>query len=116
MKPVETFFIAFDPLDGPPLPAPVIVAPKAPAHRIIAEVAAEHLLTSADLTGPSHKRMCVKPRHIAMTRIRNELGYSYPQIGKLFNRDHSSVIWAVRGGRKEHTPRKLGACGRRLAA
>lgn len=116
MKPVESFYIDRDPLDGSPLPPPVILAPKQPARTIIAEVAAEHQVTPADLIGHCRKPGYVKPRHIAMARIRNELGYSYPQIGKLFNRDHSSVIWAVRGGRKEHTPRKLCACGRRLAA
>jgi chromosomal replication initiation ATPase DnaA len=35
-----------------------------------------------------------------MKRIRDELGYSYPLIGRIFGRDHVTVIWACRGGRK----------------
>jgi len=116
MKPVESFYIDCDPLDGSPLPPPVIVPPKAPAHRIIAEVAAAHQLTSADLTSPSRKQNLVVARHEAMKRIRAELKYSYPQIGRLFRRDHSSVIWAVRGGRRGRYPQPYRATPHRKAA
>jgi len=103
MSDVETFYITHDPLTGQPIdpvpPVVLIASPPARAHKIIAEVAAAHKLTPADLTGPRRFAKFMDPRRIAMTRIRNELGYSFPQIGRLFNRDHSSVIWAIRGGR-----------------
>lgn len=103
MTDVETFYITHDPLTGFPIDqAPLvtlIAAPPARARKIIAEVAAAYELTPADLTGPRRFAKIMEPRRIAMARIRNELGYSFPQIGRLFNRDHSSVIWAIRGGR-----------------
>ena len=36
------------------------------------------------------------PRHIAMYLAREVLGESYPQIGEVFGRDHSTVMSAVR--------------------
>ena len=69
------------------------------AKTIIRDVAREHGVSFEDIMGPSRNRNCVRPRKAAMSRIRAELGYSYPQIGRLFNRDHSTVMWATRGGR-----------------
>ena len=103
MSDVETFFITHDPLTGLPIdPAPpVITMPLNRAKRIIEQVAEQFDVTPAELTGPRRFAKLVQPRRIAMTRIRNELGYSYPHIGRLFgDRDHSTVIWNVRGGRK----------------
>jgi chromosomal replication initiation ATPase DnaA len=40
-----------------------------------------------------------------MKRVRDELGYSYPLIGRIFGRDHASIIWACRGGRKNQPSR-----------
>jgi len=103
MSDVETFYLEFDPLTGQPIdPAPPVVlvsSPPARARKIIAEVAAAYELTPEDLTGRRRFKYLMEPRWLAMRRIRKELGYSYPQIGQLFNRDHSSVIWACRGGR-----------------
>ncbi len=99
----ETFFIDVEPLDGTPIistpPVMPIVSPPARARKIIAEVAAAYEVTPADLTGPRRHQHLIEPRWLAMRRIRHELNYSFPQIGRLFNRDHSTVIWAVRGGR-----------------
>jgi hypothetical protein len=47
------------------------------------------------LISPCCFRDIVKHRHQAMYRIRMETTLSYPQIGKLFNRDHSTVVHAV---------------------
>lgn len=69
------------------------------AKTIIRDVAREHGVSFDDILGPSRNRNVVRPRREAMHRIRQELGYSYPKIGRLFNRDHSTVLWATRGGR-----------------
>ena len=48
-----------------------------------------------DLVAKNRKQEVVKPRQIAMFLIRNELSYSYPNIGdKLGGRDHTTAIHA----------------------
>lgn len=95
-KPVETFYIDRDPLDGTPIPP----QPRRFGKQIIAEVAKETGISVADILGPRKLAPIAAARRIAMQRIRNELGYSYPQIGRMFGRDHSTAIWACRGGRR----------------
>jgi chromosomal replication initiation ATPase DnaA len=73
-----------------------------PGKDIIAAVARDHGLAPDDLTrrfGPHSVRPV---RTLAMRRIRDELGYSYPKIGRLFGRNHASIIWALQGGRGRH--------------
>lgn len=65
-------------------------------RRIVQEVAAQHDLTPEDLTGPRSRRTESRARHEAMWRIRRETRLSYPQIGRFFNRDHTTVINGVR--------------------
>ena len=101
MTDTETFYITHDPLDGSVIdPPPPIAFPANRAKRIIDEVAAQYKIRAAEMVGPRRHAYLIEPRHVAMRRIRAELGYSYPQIGRIFNRDHSTIIWACRGGRK----------------
>jgi chromosomal replication initiation ATPase DnaA len=92
-------FIPHDLADGVLFDIPVPARPRPLAKTIIAEVAAAHDITPADILGPRRFPHLVEARREAMSRVRKELGYSYPQIGRIFNRDHSSVIWSLRGGR-----------------
>lgn len=62
---------------------------------IIAQVAAERRLTRADLTGPSKLRYICEARWEAMRRLR-ERGVSKSTIGRLLNRDHTTVIYGLR--------------------
>lgn len=127
-KPVETFFLQADPLTGEPFEAPEpqyvkvvpvydrdtgelveFLQPRPLAKTIIAEVAAAHKVSTADLLGPRRFRPLAIARREAMIRIRQELGYSFPRIGQIFDRDHTSIIWNVRGGRPgqpSNPPRK----------
>jgi chromosomal replication initiator protein len=74
----------------------IFVASRRPTARsIMAEVAREHGVAVEDLTGPSRKRSIAYVRFIAMRRIRAETKLSTPQIGKLFNRDHTTVCHAL---------------------
>lgn len=61
----------------------------------IAQVAAEHHLTRADLTGPSRRRYICEARWKAMQRLR-ERGLSTPAIGRLLNRHHTTVVDGLR--------------------
>lgn len=64
---------------------------------IIKQVAAQHNLSSADLTGPSRFAHVVKARQEAMYRIRKETKLSTTQIGKVIGgRDHATVLWGVK--------------------
>ncbi len=86
---LESFPCLNDPLTGEPIEQRVT------AKAIIADVAAEHGVAPSELTGRSRKSAVYIPRRIAMRRIRRELGYSFPRIARIFNREAASVRWAV---------------------
>ena len=63
---------------------------------IIALVAAHFGVPVRCLTGAIRAQRYTRPRFIAMALIRDYLGYSTPQIGRLFgNRDHTTVLAAL---------------------
>lgn len=47
------------------------------------------------LGGSSRERRYVYPRVILWIWLHDIMGYSFPRIGRMFNRDHSTVQWAV---------------------
>jgi chromosomal replication initiator protein len=61
------------------------------------------MLTVADFYGTTvtkllehdQHRALTRPRQVAMALCRGMLGMSYPQIGKAFDRDHTTVLYAV---------------------
>lgn len=61
-------------------------------RRIMRRVAAEHNVSVGDLRGPRGSAALTAIRHEAMYIIARDTLLSLPQIGKLFNRDHTSVI------------------------
>lgn len=65
-------------------------------QRIIAEVAAKHDLTVTSLKGERRTRPFVRARQEAFYRLRAELRLSFPQIGAIFDRDHTTVLHGVR--------------------
>lgn len=64
-------------------------------REIISQVAKAHELTVEAVTGPSRKRAVVEARWEAMRRLKAETKLSTPQIGALFNRDHTTVLHAL---------------------
>jgi chromosomal replication initiator protein len=64
------------------------------ATAIIALAAAEHGVEFDWLRQERRDAATVAARHAAMQRIRRQLGWSYPRIGRLFNRDHTTVMHA----------------------
>jgi chromosomal replication initiation ATPase DnaA len=73
-----------------------IKTPREQRIDLIARVAVAHGLTVADLLGPSHKRKLAYARWEAMAAIKAEFDDSLPMIGRLFNRDHTSVLHGLR--------------------
>ena len=77
-------------------------------HAIVDDIAREHGIKSEDLLGRSRRMMYVRPRHFAMFRIREELGWSYPRIAKFFGKDHSSIFYALKKLRERDDERNSG--------
>ena len=65
-------------------------------ERIIASVAEHYAIPLEDLLGKSQSRECVVPRQLAMYLCRELLKVPYMKIGDLFQRDHSTVMSAIR--------------------
>lgn len=109
------FLLHSDPLTGEaiesygPPAQPMVRIPLIGRHtRIMREVATAHRVTLDDITGPRRFKVYVAARREAMQRIRSELGFSFPHIGRLFNRDHTAVLYACRGGRPTNPPSEKG--------
>jgi chromosomal replication initiator protein len=64
--------------------------------RIIKESASYFGIRVEDLLGKSQQREFVQPRQICMFLCRELLTISYQTIGRIFGRDHSTVITSVR--------------------
>lgn len=68
-----------------------------PSIRAIAEaVAAQHGLSLTDLISPQRRRGITLARHEAMWEIRRQTSRTFPEIGRLFNRHHTTVLNACR--------------------
>ena len=52
-------------------------------------------VTPAGVVSTSHEASVVQPRHALWVALR-ELGLSYPQIGQLAERDHTTVMGAIK--------------------
>ncbi len=61
------------------------------AQRIIETVAKRYNLKAADLIGDRRIGPIQNARNMSMYMIRQITGLSYPNIGKIFNRDHSTI-------------------------
>ena len=59
---------------------------------IIEATAAKHSITVEQLLGPRRQQTYVAARRECAERLRNELEMSYPKIGKVMNRDHTSIL------------------------
>ena len=62
---------------------------------IIRFVAHHYGVKVADLKGRDNRRSVAFPRQVAMYLVREILALSYPEIGKLFAKHHSTVMYSV---------------------
>ena len=69
---------------------------QATPDRIINTVAAFYGIRREDILSKSQSRECVMPRKIAMHLCRDVLRLPYMAIGRLFGRDHSTVMSSVK--------------------
>lgn len=62
---------------------------------IIREVCATYEIARDDLLSDNRAFWCSIPRQALMFAL-HEAGYSYPRIGRLLGRDHSTIIFGVK--------------------
>jgi chromosomal replication initiator protein len=62
---------------------------------IIRFVAQHYGIRVSDLKGRSNRRSIALPRQVAMYLIRDILKLSFPEIGRIFTKHHSTAIYAV---------------------
>lgn len=67
-------------------------APSSTTDEIIDEVCAKHRVARKDVLSVIRSRYVIPARHEAMYRIREEKCLSWAQIGRIFDRDHTSVL------------------------
>lgn len=65
------------------------------SRRIIERVAEFYKRDPFELYGPLRRKEIAFVRHVAMYVLKEKAGLSYKRIGVMFNRDHSSVIYAI---------------------
>ncbi len=70
-------------------------------ERIIESVALHYSVPIEDLIGKSQSRDCVVPRQLAMYLCRDLLKIPYMKIGDIFQRDHSTVMSAIKQVEKQ---------------
>jgi len=78
------------------LPKGEFLTSKRPLARVVDAVSKSTGVTVAEIMGPRRDRNIIRARFAAMAIARDYLNLSYPQIGREFNRDHTSVINAMR--------------------
>jgi chromosomal replication initiator protein len=65
-------------------------------EKILSTTAAYFGIRREDILSKSHTQECVVPRKLAMFLIRKHLRLSYLAIGRVFERDHSTVMTNIR--------------------
>jgi chromosomal replication initiator protein len=63
---------------------------------IIKEICKFYYLSVDEVIGKSRKREIVKARFIAIYIIRMETDFKLSAIGRIFNRDHSTILHSIR--------------------
>jgi chromosomal replication initiator protein len=66
------------------------------AEKIIRAVADFYSIREADILGKAQSHDCALPRQIAMHLCRGELKLPFLKIGKIFSRDHSTVMSSIK--------------------
>ena len=72
------------------------IEPRGFLHALLEDAAREAGVPAAVILGPSRRRAIAWPRMRAMARAHLDYGFSLPAIGRVFRRDHTSVLHAVR--------------------
>lgn len=94
----------FDPRLAAAITGNPVPARRGMADRIVQHTAALCDLSPDDILGDSRQRRITAARQLAMHIAWDALGLSAPQVGALFQRDHSCVVQARRRIEARMTP------------
>lgn len=73
-----------------------LVANLREVRRVIALVASKYGVPPAAITGRDRHRTIAAARRLAYWLARAEFGYSYPELGLSFGRDHTTIMHGCR--------------------
>ncbi len=62
------------------------------SDKILSKIAQKYDISVEDIKGSKRSRDIAMPRHIAIYLIREMTNMSFPQLGKLFGRDHTTIL------------------------
>jgi chromosomal replication initiator protein len=65
-------------------------------QKIISVVAEYYGISPEEIVGKSQTQSCATPRQVAMHLCRDRLKVPYLQLGKIFHRDHSTVMSSIK--------------------
>ena len=77
--------------DVPPAPTP-----KAKLAEVVSVICAGEGVTSAEIFSVAKPKRIAHPRLMAYSLARELTGLSYPALGRLFRRDHTSLLYGCR--------------------
>ena len=63
---------------------------------IVSAVAAHYDLPASELLGPRRHARVTEARHVAMALVRKRTAVSLPELGRYFDRDHTTCLSGVR--------------------
>ena len=63
-------------------------------NEVIENASKAYNIPISEIKGKSRQQDLVVARHIAIYNLRNKVGLSFPAIGKIFNRDHTTIMHA----------------------
>ena len=86
--------VAIDIADKTAAKAVLEVAEKEAVHAVIENTAVLYGLDVDDLLGSRRQSHLILPRHTIMYLLRKDLGLSFPKIGKIMGKDHTTIIYA----------------------
>ncbi len=62
------------------------------SEKILTKIAEKYEVTVEDIKGTKRTKQIATPRHVAVYMIRELTNMSFPQLGKLFDRDHTTIL------------------------
>lgn len=66
-----------------------------PEDTLLRVVSRQYLKSVYDLKSPSRSSYTVHVRNVAIALLRDFFGYSSPRIGRIFNRDHTTILYSI---------------------
>lgn len=102
MPPVQPVLVAAPPPPPPPAPPPAPLAepPHITQRRrredVLAKVAIKHGVTRDEMMSTSRSLVVVRARHEACYLLMKEQKYGYSDLGRIFGKDHTTILHGVR--------------------